>query len=101
MRVRFELRNIAEPFTFVVENTTYALSATQHLAEKRNLAANIYEYVLKTPHGKNVWLTLVGDEDATSGLGVERGWYVTQVLSEEEAKFLIKALSEFTKLYEP
>jgi hypothetical protein len=65
------------------------------------LAANIHEYVVETLNGKKVWLTVVGDDDQSSAYGIQRGWYVAQVLSEEDAAFLVEALAAFTKLYEP
>ena len=86
---------------FVVQGVTYSYAKSERLAEKCNFAANIYEYVLETPDGKKVWLTVVGDEDQVSAYGIERGWYVAQVLSEEDAAFLIKALAKFTKLDKP
>jgi hypothetical protein len=52
-------------------------------------------------HGKKIWLTIVGDEDQSTIYGVECGWYVAEVLSEEDADFLVKALAEFTKVHEP
>ena len=100
MRVSFQLKNF-EPFYFSVEGVTYTYPSVKCLAEKRHLAANIHEYVVETPDGKKIWLTVVGDEDQLSAYGIQRGWYVTQVLSEEDATFLVKALAEFTKLYEP
>ena len=100
MRVSFQLKNY-EPFCFCVEGVTYTYPNVRRIAEKRNLAANVYESVVETPDGKKVWVTVVGDEDQTSAYGIQRGWYVTQVLSEEDAGFLVKALTEFTKLYEP
>ena len=100
MRVPFQLKKF-EPFHFTVQGVTYSCPNTKRLAEKRSLAANIHEYVLETPDGKKVWLTVVGDEGQISAYGIERGWYVAEVLSEEDAAFLIKALAEFTKLYEP
>ena len=100
MGVSFQLKNF-EPFYFSVEGVTYTYPNVRRLAEKKNLGANIHEYVVETPDGKKVWLTVVGDEGQTSAYGIQRGWYVTQVLSEEDATFLVKALAEFTKLYEP
>jgi hydrogenase maturation factor len=100
MRVPFQLKNF-EPFCFSVEGVTYTYPNVRRLAERRNLAANIHEYVVETPNGKKVWLTVVGDEDQTSAYGIQHGWYVAQVLSEENATFLVKALAEFTKFYEP
>jgi len=100
LRVSFQLKNF-EPFCFSVEGVTYTYPNVRCLAEKRNLAAKIYEYVVETPDGKKVWVTVVGDEDQTSAYGIQRGWYVTEVPSEENATFLVKALGEFTKLHEP
>ena len=100
MRVPFQLKNF-EPFYFSVDGVTYTYPNVTRLAEKRNLPANILEYVVETPDGKKVWLTVVGDEDQTSAYGIEHGWYVAQLLSEEDAAFLVKALAEFTRLNEP
>jgi len=60
------------------------------------LAANIEESVVETPDGKKIWLTVVGDEDQTSPRGIERGWYVAEVLSEENAAVLISAFTVIT-----
>ena len=100
MRVSFDLKNF-EPFHFSVEGVTYSYPNVKRLAEKRNMAANIYEYVVETPDGKKVWLTVVGDTDQLSATGIQRGWYVGQILSEKDAAFLVGALAEFTELYEP
>jgi hypothetical protein len=95
VRVPFDLKDF-EPFTFSVEGCTYRYSDVSRLAEKRNIAANIDEAVIQTPDGKKVWLTVVGDEDQTSAYGIQRGWYVAQVLPDDQAVVLVKALAPFT-----
>jgi hypothetical protein len=100
LRVPFELKNF-EPMRFVVDGVNYTYSHVKHLAVKRNMTANIYENVVETPDGKKVWLTVVGDTDEIPLHGIERGWYVAQKLSEEDATVLVAAFSEFTKMYTP
>jgi len=70
-------------------------------AHKSNMSANIEEYIVETPDRKKVWLTVVGDEGAASAYGIDRGWYVAVVLSEDDATFMVNALAEFTKIHEP
>lgn len=100
MRVPFQLKNF-EPFYFSVDGVTYTYSNVKRLAHKRSFPANIDESVVETLDGKKIWLTIVGDEDQSSAYGIERGWYVAEVLSDEDAAFLVKALAEFTKVHEP
>ena len=95
MRVPFTLEQF-QRFSFSVEGITYAYPNVRRLAEKHNLAANIEESIVETPDGKQVWLTVVGDEDQVSPYGIERGWYVAQILSEERAAILVKAFTAIT-----
>jgi hypothetical protein len=99
LRVSFQLKNL-EPFYFSVDGVIYTYPNVKRLAHKRSLLANIDESVVETRDGKKIWLTIVGDEDQSSAYGIESGWYVAQVLSEEDAAFLVKALAEFTKVHE-
>jgi hypothetical protein len=98
MRVRFDL-NAVEPFQFDVDGAIYKFQSARKLAEKRRLATNIAEYVLQLPNKKYIYLTIVGDEDQVLSNGIERGWYVAEVVSEEDAEFLIASLRPFTDLY--
>jgi hypothetical protein len=98
MRVHFQLKS-HEPFTFAVEGEEYAFSQLRPVAEKRRLATGVSEYVFKLPNRKHVYLTVVADEGENSSLGVGRGWYVAEVLSDKDAEFLIDALAPFTELY--
>jgi hypothetical protein len=92
MRVPFELQNF-QPFSFSVEGTTYTYPNVRRLAEKLNLVSNISESVVETPDGKKVWLTLVGAEDQAPPNGIQRGWYVAQVLDDASAAVLVKAFA--------
>ena len=92
MRVPFQLNNF-QPFTFSVEGKTYSFQDTVRLAFKPNLTANVHEYIVQLPDEKKIWLTIVGDQDAVSPAGIERGWYVTQPLDDESAASLVKAFS--------
>ena len=78
-----------------------AAGAAAKAAEKWNIAANIHETVIEARDGKKIWLTVVGDEDGPSVHRIQRGWYVAQALSDENAALLVKALAEFTRLYQP
>ena len=98
MRINFDLKPL-EPFTFIVEGENYSFSSLKPLAQKLRPATNISEFVYKLPTGKHVYLTVVGDENQTSEYSVHKGWYVAEILSDENAEFLIKALEKFTALY--
>lgn len=98
MRVRFDLKP-TEPFSFVADGVSYRFSSLRPLAEKRRTATKVSEYVFKLPDGRHVYLTVVADEDQNSAFGVERGWYVAEIISDKDAEFLINALALFTKLY--
>lgn len=78
MRTPFKITEL-QPFTFSVEGKTYSYAGVTRLALKRNLDANIEESVVRTPDGKKVWLTVVGDDAEASALGIDRGWYVAKV----------------------
>ena len=99
MRIHFDLPQFA-PFEIEVEGTKYAFSSMKPLAQKSRLATKVSEFVYRLPTGKYVYLTVVGDEDQTSGFGIHRGWYVAEIISEEDAKFAIDALAKFTTLYD-
>lgn len=98
MRKYFELADFA-PMVFEYKGEKYIYSHLTPLAQKRRLATNISEYVYQLPTNEYVYITIVGDEDQTSAYGIQKGWYVIESLSEEEAKFDIDALSKFTALY--
>lgn len=99
MRIHFDLPEFA-PFEFEVEGTKYTFSSLKPLAQKTRVAPNISEFVYLLPTGKFVYLTVVGDEDQTSAYGIHRGWYVAEIMSEQDAKFAIDALAKFTALYD-
>ncbi len=99
MRIRFELNDL-EAFYFEFKGEKYAFSSLKPLARKERLATNIREYIYELPIGDFVYLTVVGDEDQTSGLGVAKGWYVVEELNLEEAKNSIDALAKFTVMYD-
>ena len=96
IRVPFTLKQ-SQPFSFSVSGITYAYPNVRRLAERHNLAANIEESVVETPDGKQVWLTVVGDDDQVSPYGIRHGWYVAQVLSRESAAVLVKALTAMNR----
>ena len=98
MRTHFELKNF-EPFRFIADGKAYKFGDLTPLAEKRRPATKIHEYVFKLPTGKHVYLTVVGDEDQASAMGIERGWYMAEMLSDENAAFMIDAMAKFTALY--
>lgn len=98
MRIHFDLPEFA-PFEFEVEGVKFTFSSLKPLAQKTRVATNISEFVYWLPNGKYVYLTVVGDEDQTSAYGIHRGWYVAEVMSEEDAKFAIDAFAKFTALY--
>lgn len=98
MRTHFELKNFG-PFRFNADGKIYKFGDLTPLAEKRRPATKIQEYVFKLPTGKHVYLTVVGDEDQTSTMGIERGWYVAEMLSDESAAFMIDAMAKFTDLH--
>lgn len=99
MRIYFDLPQFA-PFEIEVEGTKYAFSSLKPLARKTRRDTNISEFVYRLPTGKYIYLTVVGDEDQTSGYGIHRGWYVAEVIPEDDAKFAIDALAKFTALYD-
>ena len=99
MRNRFELENL-QPFYFQVGESQYTLSDVRTKAEKRNMPANVFEYIFELPDGTDVWLTLVGDEDETGPYGIHKGWYTVVTLSDSDARFLIDAFSKFTAEYQ-
>ncbi len=98
MRVHFELEEFA-PMVFDHQGIKYSFSELTPMAEKRRLATNISEYVYKLPTDEYIYVTVVGDEDQTSGHGVHKGWYVIESIEEKDARFDIDALSQFTALY--
>ena len=98
MRVHFELDQYA-PMVFEHKGVKYQFPQLTPRAEKRRLAANIFEYVYHLPTNEYIYVTVVGDEDQTSGFGIHKGWYLIESISEDEANFYIDALSKFTALY--
>lgn len=98
MRVHFELDQYA-PMVFEYKGVEYQFSQLTPLAEKRRLATNIFEYVYKLPTNEYIYVTVVGDGDQKSAIGIHKGWYVVEPISEEDARFDIDALSRFTALY--
>ena len=96
MRKHFQLKQ-HEPMSFEHNGISYQTSNLQPLAEKMRLATNISELVYQIPTGEYIYLTVVGDEDQTSGIG--KGWYVAEPMTEEEAKFAIDAFAKFTAMY--
>lgn len=99
MRIHFDLPEFA-PFEFEVEGVKYTFSQLKPLAQKTRVATNISEFVYRLPNGKYVYLTVVGDEDQTSAYGIYRGWYVAEVISEEDAALATNAFAKFTALYD-
>jgi hypothetical protein len=97
MRTRFELAEY-EPFHFDVEGVSYKFSGMLALAKKERPTTLVHEYVFKLPIGKYVYLTVVGDDDQYMKNGLERGWYVAELLSESDALWLVNALGPFTEL---
>ena len=95
MRINFDLSPL-EQFSFNVLGNTYLMSDLRPLARKARAQTNISEFVYRLPDKTYIYLTIVGDEEQTSALGVGRGWYVAEVLSEESARFAIDALQKFT-----
>ncbi len=98
MRIQFDLEQF-EKFTFTVNGEKYSISTLEPLAEKSRLKTNIHEYVYKLPTEKYVYLTVVGDENETSALGIYRGWYVAEILTEEDAQLMIKAIENFKAVF--
>lgn len=94
MRVPFYLNDL-QPFSFSIEGTTYSYATVKRLAHRMNFDANIEESVVETAEGRKVWLTVVGDGDQISALGIPHGWYVAKLLDNESAEFLVKALAAF------
>lgn len=78
----------------------YPFKKLTPLAKKVRLATNIHEYVYQLPTGEYIYATVVGDEDQTDALGIRKGWYLIESISEEEAMLDIDTLSKFTVLYE-
>ena len=98
MRVHFQLEEL-EPFKITVDGVDYPYASLTPLARKERLATNVSEFVYKLPTGKYIYLTVVGDEDQTSAFGVTRGWYVAEVISKNDADWLVQSLAPFTALY--
>lgn len=98
-RIHFDLQKF-EPFSIEVDDKKYLFSSLKPLSKKSLVATNISEYVYKIDSDKYVYLTVVGDEDQESAYGIQRGWYVAEIISEDAAQFLIDALSKFTALYQ-
>ena len=90
MRVHFKL-NAFEPFRVDLDGTTYAFSDLKPLAERRRLATNIGELVLKLSNGKFIYLTVVGDESEVSVYGVGSGWYVAETIDEQQANAFVRS----------
>ncbi len=97
MRVRFETKPFA-PMVFEHKGTKYPFDELTPLANKTRVATHIVETVYRLPTGEHIYVTVVGDEDQTSPLGIHKGWYLIESITEEEAKFDIDALAKFTDI---
>jgi hypothetical protein len=97
MRVRFENKAF-EPMVLEYKGHKYTLSELTPLANKMRPATRIVETVYRLPTGDHIYLTVVGDEDQTSHLGIHKGWYLIESITKEEAVSDIEALAAFTDI---
>lgn len=95
-RKRYELAP-GEVLAFDINGVEYNLNNLTSLAEMHKLASGISEYVYQLPAGLFVYLTVVPDKDHTSTTGSLSGWYVTEMLSEKDARWAIGAIKTFTE----
>jgi hypothetical protein len=99
VRVHFKLEEF-EPFKITIDGVEYPYKSLRPLAKKERLTTNVHEYVYQLPTNKYVYLTVVGDEDQPSAFGLTRGWYVAEIISKDDAEWLIQSLAPFTAMYE-
>lgn len=90
MRVNFDLIE-DENFTIEIGQELFVFRRLNKFAQIGIRDANVWDHVLITDDGRFLRVTIVGEDERLSSIGVRKGWYVADWIERADAQKLRKS----------